>query len=117
MKDFKTYLIHQNLSKNTIESYQSSVNCFFKDFEEINKQNLLAFKATLVDSYKGKTVNLRIQGINNETFSKIIVPKLTDEEIKEYDKKYNNLVYRLSCIRQEIKLLSKVKENLLSKYF
>ena len=64
MKDFKTYLIHQNLSKNTIESYQSSVNYFFKDFEEINKQNLLAFKATLVDSYKGKTVNLRIQGIN-----------------------------------------------------
>ena len=64
MKDFKTYLIHQNLSKNTIESYQSSVNCFIKYFEEINKQNLLAFKATLVDSYKGKTVNLRIQGIN-----------------------------------------------------
>ena len=64
MKDFKTYLIHQNLSKNTIESYQSSVNYYFKDFEEINKQNLLAFKATLVDSYKGKTVNLRIQGIN-----------------------------------------------------
>lgn len=64
MKDFKTYLIHQNLSKNTIESYQSSVNYYFKDFEEINKQNLLAFKATLVESYKGKTVNLRIQGIN-----------------------------------------------------
>lgn len=64
MKDFKTYLVHQNLSKNTIESYQSSVNYFFKDFEEINKQNLLTFKATLVDSYKGKTVNLRIQGIN-----------------------------------------------------
>ena len=64
MKDFKTYLIHQNLSKNTIKSYQSSVNYYFKDFEEINKQNLLAFKATLVDSYKGKTVNLRIQGIN-----------------------------------------------------
>ena len=35
MKDFKTYLIHQNLSKNTIESYQSSVNYYFKDFEEI----------------------------------------------------------------------------------
>lgn len=64
MKDFKTYLIHQNLSKNTIESYQSSVNYYFKEFKEINKQNLLAFKSTLVDSYKGKTVNLRIQGIN-----------------------------------------------------
>lgn len=64
MKDFKIYLIHQNLSNNTVESYQSSVNYYFKEFKEINKQNLLAFKAILVDSYKGKTVNLRIQGIN-----------------------------------------------------
>ena len=37
---------------------------YFKDFSEITKQNLLAFKAVLVDKYKGKTVNLRIQGIN-----------------------------------------------------
>ncbi|ASI53850.1 integrase [Metamycoplasma hyosynoviae] len=64
MKDFKTFLLHQNLSKNTIESYQSSVDLYLKDFDEISKQNLLAFKAVLVDKYKGKTVNLRIQGIN-----------------------------------------------------
>lgn len=64
MKNFRNYLIHQNLSKNTIDSYQASVDIYFKDFSEINKQNLLAFKATLVDNYKGKTVNLRIQGIN-----------------------------------------------------
>lgn len=64
MKDFKSYLIHQNLSKNTIESYITAVNMYSDDFSEITKQNLLAFKATLVDKYKGKTVNLRIQGIN-----------------------------------------------------
>ncbi|MDC8937896.1 tyrosine-type recombinase/integrase [Metamycoplasma hyosynoviae] len=64
MKDFKTFLLHQNLSKNTIESYQSAVDLYLKDFDEISKQNLLAFKAVLVDKYKGKTVNLRIQGIN-----------------------------------------------------
>ncbi|WP_406615794.1 tyrosine-type recombinase/integrase [Mycoplasmopsis hyopharyngis] len=64
MKDFKTFLIHQNLSKNTIDSYQSSVDLYLKYFNVINKQNLLAFKAILVDNHKGKTVNLRIQGIN-----------------------------------------------------
>ncbi len=37
---------------------------FNEEFNEISKQNLLAFKAILVDKYKGKTVNLRIQGIN-----------------------------------------------------
>ena len=65
MKEFKNFLLHQNLSKNTIESYTTAVDVYQKDFEEITKQNLLAFKAVLVDKYKGKTVNLRIQGINN----------------------------------------------------
>lgn len=64
MKEFKNFLLHQNLSKNTIESYTTAVDIYLKDFEEITKQNLLAFKAVLVDKYKGKTVNLRIQGIN-----------------------------------------------------
>ena len=63
MKEFKNFLLHQNLSKNTIESYTTAVDIYLKDFEEITKQNLLAFKAVLVDKYKGKTVNLRIQGI------------------------------------------------------
>ena len=64
MKTFETFLFDQNLSKNTIDSYQLAVKSYFKLFNEINKQNLLAFKAILVDNYKGKTVNLRIQGIN-----------------------------------------------------
>lgn len=64
MNDYKKFLLHQNLSKNTIDSYICAVERFQKEFSEITKQNLLAFKATLVDKYKGKTVNLRIQGIN-----------------------------------------------------
>lgn len=64
MKDFSCFLMHQNLSKNTIESYKISIEQFNNIFENITKQNLLAFKAILVDKYKGKTVNLRIQGIN-----------------------------------------------------
>lgn len=64
MKKFKNFLLHQNLSKNTIESYSIAAEQYFKHFDTITKQNLLAFKSVLVDKYKGKTVNLRIQGIN-----------------------------------------------------
>lgn len=64
MKDFKDFLLHQNLSKNTIESYSIAVRQFNEQFDVITKQNLLAYKAVLVDKCKGKTVNLRIQGIN-----------------------------------------------------
>ena len=64
MKSFKKYLMNQNLSKNTIDSYSFAVEQFTKEFSDFTKQNLLAYKASLVDKYKGKTVNLRIQGIN-----------------------------------------------------
>ncbi len=64
MKQFILFLQHQNLTKNTIDAYVIAVRQFNEEFTEITKQNLLAFKATLVDKYKGKTVNLRIQGIN-----------------------------------------------------
>lgn len=64
MKQFILFLQHQNLTKNTIDAYVIAFRQFNEEFTEITKQNLLAFKATLVDKYKGKTVNLRIQGIN-----------------------------------------------------
>lgn len=64
MKQFISFLQHQNLTKNTIDAYVIAVKQYNDEFSEIAKQNLLAFKATLVDKYKGKTVNLRIQGIN-----------------------------------------------------
>ena len=64
MKQFISFLQHQNLTKNTIDAYVIAVKQFNEEFSEVTKQNLLAFKVTLVDKYKGKTVNLRIQGIN-----------------------------------------------------
>ena len=64
MENFKKYLLNQNLSKNTIDSYSFAVEQFIKKFGFFSKQNLLAFKASLVEKLKGKTVNLRIQGIN-----------------------------------------------------
>ncbi len=64
MNEFTNFLIHQNLTKNTISAYQTALTMFNEVFVEVNKENLLAFKALLVDKYKGKTINLRIQGIN-----------------------------------------------------
>ena len=62
--EFKNYLLRQNLSENTINSYIYTVNNFFVNFSDITKKNLLSYKGMLVEKYKPKTVNLRIQGIN-----------------------------------------------------
>ena len=61
---FKHFLMQQNLSENTVNSYVFTVENFFVNYDEITKKNLLAYKGMLVEKYKAKTVNLRIQGIN-----------------------------------------------------
>lgn len=61
---FKKRLIQENLSMNTVNSYIFTVKNYFSKFKEITKENLLTYKVLLLENYKGKTVNLRIQGIN-----------------------------------------------------
>ena len=65
MDDFKSYLVSLNLAVNTINAYVIAVKNYFLYFDEITKTNLLAWKSELIDKFKAKTVNLKIQAINN----------------------------------------------------
>ena len=65
MDDFKSYLVSLNLAVNTISAYLIAVKNYFLCFDEITKTNLLAWKSKLIENYKAKTVNLKIQAINN----------------------------------------------------
>lgn len=56
-------------------------------------------------------------GINNNTFYKILVPKLNEEQTNNFNNKYCNYVYLLSLLRRKIKELRKIKNLMLSKYF
>ena len=64
MEKYKDYLVKQNLSQKTIKSYMYTINIYFKNYITINKKNLLAFKGNLMESYKPKTINLKIQALN-----------------------------------------------------
>lgn len=61
---FENYLRKSNLSENTIASYVFTIKLFDATLINVNKKNLLAFKGYLLETYKPKTVNLRIQAIN-----------------------------------------------------
>lgn len=61
---FEEYLKKGNLSGNTIESYLWTVQYFHDHYECISKDNLLAYKGYLMEFFKPKTVNLRIQAMN-----------------------------------------------------
>jgi len=62
--EFEKFLRKENLAANTITSYLWTLEYFLKHYDNITKENLLAYKGYLMEHYKPKTVNLRIQGIN-----------------------------------------------------
>jgi len=62
--DFERHLRETNLSENTISSYLFAVRQFTEQYDDITQKNLRAYKAWLIESYKPKTVNLRLRAMN-----------------------------------------------------
>ena len=61
---FEQHLRKSNLSENTIHSYLWTVDFYHAHYDEVNKENLLAYKGYLMEFFRPKTVNLRIQAMN-----------------------------------------------------
>lgn len=61
---YERHLRGTNLSENTISSYIFALKQYSEQYDEITKSNLREYKMWLIESYKPKTVNLRIRAIN-----------------------------------------------------
>lgn len=61
---FERYLRKQNLSENTLTSYLWTIKYYSEHYKDFSKDNLLAYKEYLIEFFKPKTVNLRLQGLN-----------------------------------------------------
>ena len=61
---FEEFLKKENLAENSIESYLWTVDFFLSHYEEVSSDSLLAYKGYLMENFKPKTVNLRIQAMN-----------------------------------------------------
>ena len=64
LEKFEEFLTQGNMAKNTISAYLYAVKEFGSRHKELNKRNLLVYKTYLIETYKPKTVNLRIQALN-----------------------------------------------------
>ena len=62
--NFEKHLVRAGLSPHTVESYLWTVRYFLEHYDGITEENLLAYKGYLMEFFKPKTVNLRIQAIN-----------------------------------------------------
>ena len=63
-QSYEMQLIQANMAKNTVSAYLYAVKEYNKRYKEVNKRNLLIYKTYLIETFKPKTVNLRIQAIN-----------------------------------------------------
>ena len=64
IEEFEVHLRKIGLSVNTIHSYLFAVK-YFNDNYELNLEALLEYKGYLMENFKPKTVNLRIQSLNS----------------------------------------------------
>lgn len=63
-ENFKDYLRQSNMAENTISAYVYAVSDFLNRHKHITKKELLFYKTYLIETFKPKTVNLRIQALN-----------------------------------------------------
>ena len=61
---FTAFLQKEDLSANTVLSYWKTVLQYKKIFGSIELKNVYSYKGFLIENYKVKTVNLRIQALN-----------------------------------------------------
>ena len=64
LQKFETHLRRGNMSEHTISAYLFAVEYYQEHYPALDMANLLAFKGYLLENFKPKTVNLRIQAIN-----------------------------------------------------
>ena len=69
IENFETYLRQGNMAENTVAAYLYAVKEYYSRHKELNKRNLLVYKTYLIEKFKPKTVNLRIQ-----CFPRILLP-------------------------------------------
>lgn len=109
LTEFETFLSQGNMAKNTIAAYLYAVRDFDSQCKELNKKNLLAYKAYLIESFKPKTVNLRIQALN-KYLDFVHKPKLRLKSVKVQQRSYlENVISNADYIFLKKKL--KKEEN------
>lgn len=64
MEKFKQFLSAKNLAKNTVSAYVVAIQGYKELFDEVNKKDLLLWKTYLIENFKAKSVNLKIQAMN-----------------------------------------------------
>lgn len=64
VEEFRRWLTNEERSPSTIRSYCHSVGLFFREYGELTKENVIAFKRKQVELYAPKTATNRVTALN-----------------------------------------------------
>lgn len=64
IEEFKCYLLEEERSENTIDSYINAVKLYFNINDNLSKENMVKFKSWLMQKYAAKTVHSRLCAMN-----------------------------------------------------
>ena len=113
MEKFEMHLRQGNMADNTIAAYKYAVNDFNGRYKELNKKNLLLYKTYLIENFKPKTVNLRIQALN-KYLDYLGKPRLRLKSVKVQQKSFlENVISNADYIF----LKNKLKEDRLTEWY
>lgn len=113
-EDFELYLRQGNMAENTINAYLYAIKEYYSRHRELNKRNLLIYKTYLIETFKPKTVNLRIQAMN-KYLDCIKKPRLRLKSVNVQQRSYlENVISNADYIFLKNKLR---KEDNLAWYF
>ena len=87
VEKFKDFLVQSNMSENTVKAYIYAINDFKSQYKDLTKKNLLLYKTYLIETFKPKTVNLRIQALN-KYLDYIRKPQLRLKSVKVQQRTY-----------------------------
>ena len=114
VEKFKTFLQQSNMAGNTVTAYLYAVKDYNSRHKELTKKNLLLYKTYLLETFKPKTVNLRIQALN-KYLEFLHKPRLRLKSVKVQQRTYlENVISNADYIFLKNKLK---KEDNLEWYF
>lgn len=109
-EEFREWLIENERSENTINSYMESVKQFFEMFPELTKKNMIEFKQRELSRYSPKTAANRCIGMN-QYCEFVGVPECKVKSIKIHKQNTVENVptleeyeYLLECLKKEGKM-------------
>lgn len=102
-------LKRDGMSEHTITSYSYTIREYFNSYKTISRDNLLLYRSQMMETFKPKTVNARVQGLNkfldftDRSSMKMRSIKIQQKNFLDNVISQADYLYLVNCLRRDDK--------------